>query len=421
MLRSFCVVFIGIFLISHICFAKVTFSLDSYLSYSEAEIAQDGINVNNQVLELPHSKTQIDLRGELRWRQPTWQTLIRPRLLITQQKLESNYEEKTKSKSDVDLTDAFIEVNWGPRLSSTVGLQVYQWGPAEFLNSSNPFSHFNPQQKNLLFKDKGKALVRLNYSFNKENSLVLAFEPVSNLSGEWIAEDEFVTKGFIKYEKSWSGTLNSVGIVFGQAEKNNPFVGQYFSYYLSEIFSVYADFKQQQDYVHFEPVWNGLSYDMELSLPAKNKWPTLGVVGFRIEQGFDLRFEYIYNSAGYSREQLENAIESASNYFSSSYPKNAVRFFKPGLEILGKNYLYSSFRWTDPAWIKDFSFYLRVLYSMQDESSQAQIEIEKSFLGSLTFYVGQNLSSFQSRTVQGLSEFRLAQSNESFAGLKWSF
>jgi hypothetical protein len=124
---------------------------------------------------------------------------------------------------------------------------------------------------------------------------------------------------------------------------------------------------------------------------------------------------------GYDRTQLENALESASNYLSPKYPQNAVRFFKPGLEILGRNYLYTSFRWTDPAWIKDFSFYLRVLYSLQDESSQAQIEIEKSFFDSLTFYVGQNLSTFQSQTIPGLSEFRLAQSGESFAGLKWSF
>jgi len=420
-MSSVACVFFSLILISRSVFAEVKVSLDSYLSYSDVTIAKDGINLNNQVLELPHSKTQADLRGEFKWRQPSWQTVIRPRFVYIQQKVEAPTGEKTVTKNDPDLTDAFIEVNWGSKFSTTVGLQVYQWGPAEFLNSSNPFSHFNPQQKNLLYKEKGKALVRANYSFNKENSLVLAVEPVSNQAGEWIAEDEFVTKGFLKYEKSWAGTLNAIGLTLGQAEKKNPFVGEYFNYYFTESFSFYGDLKHQKNHTHFEPVWNGIGYDMEVVEPSENQWSTLAAVGFRFEQSFDLRFEYIYNSVGYDRTQLENALESASNYLSPKYPQNAVRFFKPGLEILGRNYLYTSFRWTDPAWIKDFSFYLRVLYSLQDESSQAQIEIEKSFFDSLTFYVGQNLSTFQSQTIPGLSEFRLAQSGESFAGLKWSF
>ncbi len=418
--RNGAVIFV-VFLLSQVVYAEVRLSLDSYFSYSDVTIEKDGININNQVLELPHSKTQADLRAELKWRQPKWQTVIRPRFVSTIQKVESIEGEKTVTKNEPDLTDAFFELNWTSSFSTTVGLQVYQWGPAEFLNASNPFSHFNPQQKNMLFKEKGKALLRANYSFNKENSLVLAIEPVSNQAGEWIAEDTFVAKGFLKYEKSWSGTLNSVGLTAGQAEKNNPFFGEYFNYYFNETFSFYADIKHQKNHIHYEPVWDGSSYNMELLEPSENQWSTLAAVGFRFEQAFDLRFEFIYNSIGYDRTQLENALDSASNYLSPKYAQNAVRFFKPGLEVMGKNYLYTSFRLTDPEWIQNFSLYVRLLYSLQDESSQAQIEIEKSFYDSLTFYIGQNLTSFQSQTIPGLSEFRLAQSGESFAGIKWSF
>lgn len=409
-------------LVSRAAYADVKLSLDAYLSYSDVTVSKDGINLNNQVLKLPHSKTQADLRGEFKFRETTWQTVVRPRFVSIYQQVENPLEgEKNVAKNEFDLTDAFIENNWTSQLSTTLGLQVYQWGPAEFLNSSNPFSHFNPQQKNLLYKEKGKGLVRANYSFDKENSLVLAVEPVSNQSGEWIAEDSFTPKGFIKYEKSWSGTLNAVGVSLGQGEQNNPLVGEYFSYYWSEEFSMYADLKHQKNHVHFEPVWNGTSYDMEKIEPTENRWSTLAVVGLRFEQTFDFRLEYIYNSVGYDREQLEAALEAASNYVSPRYLQNAVRFFKPGLEILGKNYLYSSFRLTDPEWIQNFSLYVRVLYSLQDESSQVQVEIEKSFLDALTVYVGQNLSTFQSQTIPGLSEFRLAQSGESFVGMKWSF
>lgn len=417
-------VFAVFFLFSRDVFAESTdikVSLDSYLSYSDVTIAKDGLNINNQVLELPHSKTQVDLRGEFKLRQTHWQMLVRPRFTYTLQQVEGPQGEKTVDKSDPDLTDAFIENNWSSQFSTTLGLQVYQWGPAEFLNASNPFSHFNPQQKNLLYKEKGKGLIRANYSFNKENSLVVAVEPISNQEPEWIAEDSFVTKAFIKYEKSWSGTLNTIGLTLGQAEKNNPFVGEYFSYYFSEGISIYADAKHQKNHVHFEPIWNGVSYDMELKEPLESQWSTLAAFGFRFEQSFDLRFEYIYNSVGYDKDQLESALESASNYLSPQYAKNAGRFFKPGLEILGKNYFYTSLRVTDPAWIQDFSFYLRILFSLQDESSQAQLEIEKSFLEAWTVYAGQTLSTFQSQTIPGLSEFRLAQSGESFLGLKHSF
>lgn len=401
--------------------ADVKLSLDSYLSYNEAEIHKDTFNLNNQVLELPHTKTQADIRGEFKWRSTSWQMVLRPRLISSTQQVEINNQITTRTKNDSNLTDAFIENNWTSNFSTTLGLQVYQWGPAEFLNPSNPFYHFNPQQKNLLYKEKGRGLVRANYSFNKENSLVIAVEPVSNQEAEWLAEDEFVTKGFIKYEKSWSGTFNAIGISLGQAEKNNPFVGEYFSYYWTEAFSMYADVKHQKNHVHFEPIWNGTSYDMELKEPWKEQWATLGIFGFRFETAFDIRFEYIYNSVGYNKDQLKSALSSASNYVSPRYALNAVRFFRPGLELLGKNYVYTSFRLSDPAWIQNFSLYVRVLYSLQDDSSQVQCEVEKSFFDAWTLYAGQSVNPLQSQTIPGFSEFRLAQSGDTFVGLKYSF
>jgi hypothetical protein len=401
--------------------AEVRFSVDTYLSHSDVSVYQDGVNPGNMVLELPHSKTDLDLRPELKLREGTWQAVLRPRLIESYRQVDKATGDETLTKSDPDITDAFVEKNWSGKFSTTVGLQVYQWGPAEFLNSSNPFSHFNPQQKNLLYKEKGRGLIRANYSFNKENNLVAAYEPISNQQGEWIAEDEFVAKGFLKYEKSWSGTLDAVGLSLGQAEKNNFFVGEYFSYHVTEGFSLYADLKQQKDNVNFRPVWNGTSYDMLEDEPHENRWSTLAVAGIRWEQVFDWRLEYIYNQAGYDADELDAAIQSASNILSPLYAQNAARFYRPGLELLGRNYLYSSFRLTDPAWIQNFSFYLRFLYSFQDESSSVQLEIEKSFFDAWTFYAGQSLSTFESHTIPGRSEFRLAQSDESFVGVKWSY
>lgn len=413
--------FFTMFLTSGFALSDAKFSLDAYFSMTDVKIQKNGINPNNQVLELPHSKSQVDIRPEVKWQEARWQTVVRPRLIQANQDTEVNQLSQTTSKTTFDLTDAFIENNWNSSLTTTIGLQVYQWGPAEFLNPSNPFSHFNPQQKNLMYKEKGRGLLRVNYSMTKQDTLVLAVEPVSNNTPEWIADDSFKPKGFLKYERSWPGTFNSIGITIGQGEKEVPFIGEYFSYSISEGTSIYADVKHQKHNMHYEPISNGLDYDMEIRQPYLDRWNTLAVLGVRFERAFDLRFEYIYNGAGYTEEQLENAVASASQYFSENYAQNARRFYRPGLEIMGQSYLYSSFRLMDPPWIKDFSFYLRWLYSMQDESSQVQLEFEKSFLDSFTLYAGQNLSQFQSQTLTNFSEFRLAQSDESFVGLRWSF
>lgn len=401
--------------------AELRFSADTFLSRSDVTIEKQPLNPQNQILELPHSKTKLEIRPEVKWRSDTWQTVLRPRFTWIEQQVQKNSEALSSTKGTLDLTDAFVENNWSSKFSTTVGLQVFQWGSAEFLNASNPFSHVNAQQKNLLFKEKGRGLVRANYSLNKENSLVFAVEPISNQEPEWIAQDQFVAKGFVKYEKSWSGTFRAVGLTFGRAEKNNFFIGEYFNYELTEGFSMYADFKQQKEQVHFIPRFNGVGYDMEEADPTENPWASLGVIGLRYEGSFDLRLEYIYNSIGYDRSELKNAIASASNFLSPRYPQNASRFFKPGLELIGRQYFYSSFRVTDPAWFQNFSFYLRYLYSLQDDSSQLQIEFEKSFFDAWTLYAGQNLNSFRSQTWTDISEFRLAQSNESFIGLKWSY
>ena len=394
-------------------------SADTYFSNTATDLNKDSVNPGNQVLQLPQIKNQFEVRAEAKLREKNWQALIRPQLWISDQQREVNGLTEKISKNKIDLTDAFLEANWSSYFTTTLGLQVYQWGPSEFMNASNPFFHFNPSQKNLLYKEKGRGLVRANISFNKENSLVVAVEPASNQDHEWISEDQFTPKGFIKYEKSWSGTLNSVGISTGVAEKNNIFVGEYFNLAINDVFSFYADVKQQQNLVNYLPVKSGGGYDLLPPKDEKGRWANLGVVGFRIEQTVDLRFEYIYNEAGLNLQQKDEAIAAATNFFSARYAQNAQRFFRPGLELIGKQYFYTSLRVTDPPGLINFNFYLRWLQSMQDQTSQVQVEIEKSFLDAWTFYAGQTMGNFETKT--STSEFRTVQKGEAFLGLKYSF
>ena len=403
--------------ILNVSHADVRYSFDSYLSGQKSEIIDSTINPFNKVLGLSSEEIDLDLRPEIKWKTAKNQLVTRLRWLGKFQKITdlSDDKEKPNSKGELNLTDAFIESNWNRVLTTTVGLQVYQWGPAEFFNASNPFFHFRNQQKSLFYKEKGQVIVRSNLSLSKENNLVLAVVPVSNNESQWIEEDQFELKSFIKYELSWAGTSNNIGIVVGSEEKRNLFIGEYFNYSLFEGTAVYADIKHSQYKVNFEPVKNGPSYDMLEVKNLQDQWFTFGILGMRWETSFDLRFEYIFNTAGYDAEATKNAIQSASNQLSLNYLKNLKRFLKPGLELIGQNYLYVSLRVADPFNIKDFNFYLRDLYSVQDKSSQIQIESDKSFLDNYTLYASQTLTYGQDNT-----EFRLTNTWSFLIGLKYS-
>jgi hypothetical protein len=299
------------------------------------------------------------------------------------------------------------------QMAATVGLQVYQWGPAEFLNTSNPLYHFNTNQKTLVYKEKGQALIRFNYSVDRENSVVAIVEPVSNNQPEWIEGDAFTPKFLIKYERSWRETADYVGVVIGQEEKHNPFVGEYFNYGFAEGFSVYGDAKQAQNFINYVPAASGSFYNMTEVADSKNKWPTLSVLGLRFEDSFDLRAEYVYNGMGYDKAQLKSAIASAAGFLNPAYSQNLKNFLKPGLEILGKNYIYLSYRITEPFNSKELNFYLRYLRSLQDESAQAQAEFEKSL--SDQWLVFSNLSVAEGHSD---AEFRLLNDWQLLVGLK---
>ena len=404
-----------IFLISEFSRADIGYSLDSYLFFNKFQIADSIINPNNSVLKTPSEQTDLDVRAEIKWKSGLDRLIVRPRYTgYYKSYTVTAVGSSSESKGEIDLTDAFYEKYWSSKISTTLGLQVYQWGPAELLNPSNPLFHFSTQQRAAFYKEKGKVLLRGNYSFNRENSLVLIAEPISNAEPEWIAETDFNPKAIIKYERLFSGTANQIGLVAGIEEKKNLFFGQYFSLTFADSFSFYADVKESKKNLNYIPEWNGSDYDLVSSEAFPLEWATLGVAGIRWEGDFDVRLEYIYNGAGFDREQLNQAILSVSNFFNPNYLRNLERFRRIGLEFYGKNYTYFSLRKSDPLDIKDLNIYFRNFLSLQDQSGLTQIEADYSLLDSWQIltqigFVNGNLD----------SEFRLTNDWQFLLGVKW--
>lgn len=410
-------IFFVIVFFNQLAFADIQYSLETYFYVNKYQVADSIINTQNQILKLPQEQAELDIRGELKWRKALDQIIVRPRLSATFKNVvygaASTAEQENKTKADV--TDAFYERYWTNNFSTTLGLQVYQWGPAEFLNASNPIFHFNSKQRNLFYKEKGQFLLRGNYTINKENNLIVLLQPISNNEPEWIAENSFSPKGLIKYEKSWSGTANQVGLVAGIEEKNNVFLGQYFNITFAETFSLYTDLKESKNRLNYVPNQVGGFTILDSADMQPLEWGTLAVAGVRWEGDFDVRAEQIYNGAGFDKAELNQVILSISDVANPAYLRNLSRFQRIGLELLGKNYTYFSFRINEPLKFKDFNVYARYLYSGQDGSSSSQFEADLGFLdawqvfGNFTFING-NLD----------TEFRLLNDWQVLLGIKWA-
>ncbi|MCC2678963.1 MAG: hypothetical protein K0R29_1539 [Pseudobdellovibrio sp.] len=357
-------------------FAETTFRLENYFNYTNSTVAETFVNPGNQILQLPSETLGADIRAEAKWRGEKNQVIVRPRYQAERFRTEVAGMSSEKSESDWDITDAFWESQFNEDVSITAGLQVYQWGPAELLNPSNPLFHFNSRQKSYGYKEKGLMLLRVNYTIGKLDNFVFIAEPAANNEPGWM-EGEFTPKALIKYEHQSEETASQFGIVAGQEEKEKKFLGTYFTWQVTEAASFYADAKTTEEEIGYKPVSAGPFYNL-ISPTEQNEWPVLSVTGLRWEGDFDIRAEYIYNSAGYTEVEWQNVLNSVANPLNPEYLNNFRNFQKSGLELPGKQYLYISYRVTEPFTYTDLNIYLRHLYSLQDYSSQVQFEFDKA-------------------------------------------
>lgn len=250
------------------------------------------------------------------------------------------------SKGRIDLTDAYLESQWGDVVSTTMGLQVYQWGPSELLNPSNPFYHFKSQQKSAFFKEKGVVLLRMNHIGSAMSSSWL-IEPLDNNERSWQVGKEFGSKAVGRFE--WASQDDSsqyLGVVIGALEGGDQlFLGQYFNLSLREGWALYADAHEidgaSRYNVHKDPT-TGFD-ELYLEQDARGQFQVLGDVGIRYEGDVDFRFEWIHNSAGFSKDDFGRA-RIGTQTLSPFLATNISRFLASGRELLTKNYQYLSLR-----------------------------------------------------------------------------
>lgn len=389
-------------------FYSKLYSLDTY-----------DLDPSNRNLGRPDAQLSADVRPELKATyQSSQKWILRPRWTYSHE-LISYKDTQTqfyRGQGKIDLTDAYWESIWNDYVRTTVGLQVYQWGPAEFLNASNPLFHLNNQQRSTIFKEKGQVLIRVNVDYSRNWNQVFIYEPISNAEPSWIEGDTFVPKGLIKTEWISTSGVNSVGFVFGKEEKSMNFFGEYFIYSPYDGLSFYLDSKHTENSVAYYPDNNAYGTESLLyNTDLRGGWVSFGVAGIRKEWShLDLRLEYIYNTGGWTSEQFTDAKKTLL-YPTPDILKNAERLARPGLELMGRSYAYISARFFSLGKKQKHNIGLRYLISETDSSSTLITTYDYDLNDSINLYA-ELFGSFGPKE----GELNLIQQKSLMAGFKWS-
>lgn len=339
-------------------------------------------NPGNTVQKIPELGLRTDLIFDYRH---TWGSrykfVARPRGYLDAFQIRSQEPVVIEQSSvgKVEFLEVFGEAWISREVSFTLGLQNYQWGPAEIISPSNPIFHFDRDQRSLLWREGGHALARLNWTPSMEWSHVLIVEGVSNQELSFIGDRPFVPKALLKSEvRDASDAQNYLGLVGGTEEESRPFGGIYFNAMPTEGFSVYGDLRMTERPFRYTPqVTSPLVYDM-VETETAGEWQHVGVFGLRLEtESLDIRAEMISNPMGFDENQFQQALLSAmpSNPQATT---NLIRLNRPGLELLAKSYGYFSVRAPDIGNTGLWQASLRYLHSGLDQSGIVGVSVERN-------------------------------------------
>lgn len=359
------------------------------------------INSTNRTLEIPSSLSTLEVRPDFMLKHgDSVKLIVRSRLMgdAALVKVTSPTESRWSSKGHVEVSDAYLDVKQSDAVSYAMGLQNYQWGPSELYSPSNPFFHFNSQQKSFFYKEKGKVLLRFNVTPNSNWNYVGIAEVLSNNDKYWIEDREFNAKTMFKLERQAQNKSNYLGFGFGTGEKMLPFVSEYFNYSPVDGLSLYFDSRQTRGRTNYMPQANFFgTYDLVDPDTKGSEVFGLSLLGVRWEGTLDLRFEYIINSAGLNESQYAQA---KSGFASFAAVTNVRRLARPGLEFISQQYAYFSLRAPDLGKKKDLNLYARYLHSMLDSSGVLQLDADKVWndavvvYGEIIFFTGKKDTEF---------------------------
>jgi hypothetical protein len=328
-------------------FAAFGFSADIFnVGFVQGLRDRSVFNPDNVVLKLPQAGYLLDLRPRMTASLSGIELRLEPRARLS-------YDDAAEGEAEVFFTQAYADAALGAQLRLRLGVQNYQWGPAELLAPSNPFFRAKTAEQGYLFEQRGRVLARLDVALNESFNLALVAEPLGNGEDERPEGEDFEPRSMGRMDYQVAGTLNSAGLTAGKGPASTTFIGEYGTYYLSDAFSVYADLLQSSSAAAWQHVLTG---------------------GVRFEARVDARLEYVFNGRGLKKQAFDEAAAVG-----------ALALLTVDRDLIGRHYLYHSLRVADwPG--SSASTSARILLSLEEASAILQVAYEQGFADRWTVF-----------------------------------
>jgi hypothetical protein len=369
------------------------------------------VNPRNLVLSIPQASARTELRPDLRLEGGSIQFVARPRLLLegSAANVDGSWQ-AFKGEGSVIWLDLFGSWCISDWLTVAYGLQNFQWGPAELLSPSNRIFHETAFARDPLYFVRGKNLLRVNLSAGKSLSAVLLAELLDNGAEPFVAGTKFDPKAALKVEWAAESGRGYLGITGGGGKVARGYFGEYGSVEVVAGLSLYFDAVHQAGsdaWVPTEQANGDVAFTQAHRLDGLQ---TLVVGGARytFRDGSDIRLEYVFDQAGWSRDQLALANRAAAAF--PPHPDQAAvvaAWQRPGFELIGRHLAYLSMSFIElPPW-KRTKLQVRAMEALEDASTAVFGTVSYNATESAVVFVSASWSwgppdSALARAVQGM-------------------
>lgn len=391
-------------------------SFQFWIRGTETKINESQFTHFDSPFALPLQSYGLLIQDTFVIKKQNWELNFRPSVGIYSEEFSQfpKIEKIKKKKSDIRVNELYFYNESSAELLYAIGLQNFQWGPAELLSPSNPLFHFIPDTQDPSYQARGHSLVRINYTPSNNFSFIFLYEFAPNEEKPFIYEAPFVPMGLIKSEFRLPNPTDYIGLTFGNEQMHDTFVGEYGNFTFEGL-SFYFDIKQTKVSKRYYPQMefgqppNMVLYDFADSVYV------LSLGGIRYEGDYiDLRWEEVSNELGFKNDEFELATVTFVNPNESNALKNKKAFLNSGRELPSKNYTFVSFRSKGLSLWLDSVFTLRGLYSRRDKSSLATLQWEGSVGDYLSFFLNH-----QANFGKKGSETNFLYQNKSNFGIKF--
>jgi len=393
--------------------------IEAWAIGGKSTVADSTPNPSNRVLGIPDVESTLDLRGEYKLTSAQDKFVVRPRFTATYDKvtLQNPTESQNLHDTKLDLTDLYAQRVFSDEFQLTAGLFVDGWGPAEFVNPTNPFFHMNLHNKDFYFLQKGEVLVKGVWNPNSTTSIIAMVEPFSNNTAEYRDGETFTAKWVLRAEYQSENSVETYAFLVGQEEDEAKFFGEYVQLRSDSTgLSAYLEARHTSAPMRFDLDGSGA-----LKLTEDTGFQTYSVVGVRAEGTVDARLEWIYYQLGYTEAEWKGLLTTVTTA-SASQPANLAAFYRPGLDFTARNWLSLSIRKADLGPRGDWQWTNRFLTTTGDsvfhspKSSIVQSDLEVPAFSAWTFY-----GSLQFRFGDQDSRLLLDRKFSGFVGARWAY